>query len=132
MNEVIAKGDFLLKVHPLIYATVHAVMLSKEAILCKRTYLCHSTCGYVKQRSSTVQKEELTNAGRHNLHKPTDEKRSIAESLHAYVTRARLTACELRVFLREISQLSKILPPPSLRRYLSSWVYFREKAYSVA
>ena len=30
LNEVVAKGAFLSKVHPPIYATVHAVMLSKK------------------------------------------------------------------------------------------------------
>ena len=30
LNEVVAKGAFLSKVHPLIYAAVHAVMLSKK------------------------------------------------------------------------------------------------------
>ena len=33
--------------------------------------------------------------------------------MHAYITRARLTACEVGVFLRKISQLLKIRPPPS-------------------
>ena len=38
------------------------------------------------------------------------DKRGIAESLHAYITRARLTVCEVcevGISLREISQLSK-------------------------
>ena len=47
-------------------------------------------------------------------------KNGIAESLHAHTNRARLTACEVGVFSREISQLSKICPPPSLRSHLSS------------
>ena len=42
MNEVFTKGAFLLKVHPPIYAAVHAVMLSKNHC-----------------RSSTLQKEGL-------------------------------------------------------------------------
>ena len=46
--------------------------------------------------------------------------RGIEESLHAQITRARLTACEVGVFSREISQLSKIRPPPSFRSHLSS------------
>ena len=48
------------------------------------------------------------------------EKRSIAEAMHAYINRARLTVCEVGVFSREISQLSEIRPPPSLRNHLSS------------
>ena len=44
----------------------------------------------------------------------------IAESLHAYITRARLTACEVGVFLKKISQLSKIRPPPTCWNYGSS------------
>ena len=69
------------------------------------------------------------------MHKPAD---GIAESLHAYVSRARLTVCEVSVFSKEISQLSKILLPLLLlRRYFSLWAYFREitvleKAYSAA
>ena len=58
--------------------------------------------------------EGLTNEVRHHLwllHKQVHDKRSNAESLRAcvpYITRARLTTCEVGVFLREISQ------PPSL------------------
>ena len=48
------------------------------------------------------------------------DKRGIEESLHAQITRARLTACEVGVFSREISQLLKIRPPPSFRSHLSS------------
>ena len=54
------------------------------------------------------------------LHKQVHDKRGIAESLHAQMTRARLTACKVGVFSREISQLSKIHPPPSFRSHLSS------------
>ena len=46
LNEVVAKGAFLSKVRPPIYATVHAVMLSKKC-----------------QRSSTVHMEGVTNEG---------------------------------------------------------------------
>ena len=35
------------------------------------------------------------------------------------IIRARLTVYEVGVFLREISQLSKIRPPPSFRSHLS-------------
>ena len=35
--------------------------------------------------------------------KQAHDKRDIAESLHAQITRARLTACEVGVFSREIS-----------------------------
>ena len=35
------------------------------------------------------------------------------------ITRARLTLCEVGVFLREISQLSKIRSPPAFRSHLS-------------
>ena len=66
---------------PTIYAAVYAVMLSKKHL-----------------RSSTVQEEGLTNEGRHHLlllHKQECDKRGIEESLHAQVTRARLTACEV-------------------------------------
>ena len=106
LNEVVAKGAFLSKVRPPIYAAVHAVMLSKK-----------------HRRSSTTQEEGLTNEGRHNLlllHKQAHDKRGIAESLHAQITRARLTVCEVGVFSREISQLSKIHPPPSFSSHLSS------------
>ena len=39
---------------------------------------------------------------------------------HVQITRARLAACEVGIFSREISQLSKICPPPSFRSHLSS------------
>ena len=83
-----AKGIFLSKVRPPIYAIVHAVMSTKK-----------------HQRSCTVQEEGLTNEDRHHLHKQAHGK-SIAESLHAYINRARLTECEVGT-----SQLSKIRPP---------------------
>ena len=47
------------------------------------------------------------------------DKRGIAESLHVQITRARLTACEVRGRIFE-RQLSKIRPPPSFRSHLSS------------
>ena len=48
------------------------------------------------------------------------DKRGFAESLHVQITRARLTACEVGVFSREISQISKIHTHPSFRSHLSS------------
>ena len=72
-----------------------------------------------------MQEEGLTNEGRHHLlllSKQAHDKRGIAESLHAQITRPRLTACEVgvHVFSREISQLSKICPPPSFMSHLGS------------
>ena len=43
-------------------------------------------------------------------HKQAHDKRDIEESLHAQMIRAKLSACEVGVFSREISQLSKICP----------------------
>ena len=48
------------------------------------------------------------------------DKRGIEESLHVQIIRARLNACEVGIFSREISQLSKICPLPSFRSHLSS------------
>ena len=83
------------------------------------THLCHSTSCYAKQEAPKKQLE-----GRHAplllLRKQVHDKSGIAESLHVQITRARLTACEVGVFSREISQLSKICPPPSFRSHLSS------------
>ena len=49
--------------------------------------------------------------------------KSFAESQHPYITRSGLTACqcvsEVGVFLREISQLSKICPSPSLFKFIT-------------
>ena len=56
-------------------------------------------------------------AGMHHLLlllKQALDKRGLEESLHAQITRARLTACEGKAFSRKISQLSKIRPPPLL------------------
>ena len=82
------------------------------------THLCCSTCCYVKQEAPQKQHE-----GRHPplllLRKQAHDKRGIAESLHVQITRARLTACEVGVFSREISQLSKIHTHPSFRSHLS-------------
>ena len=46
----------------------------------------------------------LTNEDRHYmllLYQQVHDKRSIAESLHVYINRARLGTCEVDVFLRE-------------------------------
>ena len=86
------------KVSPPIYAAVQAVMLSK-------------------QRSTP--EEGLTNEGRNHLlllHKQAHDKSGIAESLHAYINRAK-TNSVCKVFSKEISQLSKIHPPLYLRRH---------------
>ena len=96
LNEVFAKGTFLSKVRPPIYAAVHAVMLSKK-----------------HQRSSSKADMHAP------LHKQAHDKRGIAEPLHAQITRARPTACEVGVFLRELSTL-KNTPTPSFRSHLSS------------
>ena len=93
-------------------------------------HLCCSACCCVKQEATKKQHW----GGRHHLlllrkqaSKQAHGKRDIAESLHVQITRARLTACKVGVFSREISQLLKIRPPPSFRRHLSSSpVYFRE------
>ena len=85
------------------------------------THLCCSTCCYVKQEAPKKQQQR---EGRHAplllLRKQAHDKRGIAESLHAQITRTRLTACEVGIFSREISQLLKICPPPSFSSHLSS------------
>ena len=86
--------------HALIFAKVHAVVLSKK-----------------HQRNSTVQ-EELTNDG---IHPQVHDKICIAETLHVYRNRAGPAMCEMSVFSREISQLSKMRLPHSLRS-LSSFI----------
>ena len=61
--------------------------------------------------------ERLTNKSRQHLlllHKQAHNKRSIAESLHAYITTARLTVCELGVFSDKYHN-----SPHSFRRSLS-------------
>ena len=74
--------------------------------------------GYVSQThqgSSTLQEEGLTNEGRHDLlwfHKQVLDKRGITELQHANTNTTRLTAYEVGIYLKEISQLSKIPPPP--------------------
>ena len=70
-----------------------------------------------------MQEEGPTNEGRHHLlllRKQAHDKRGIEESLHVQITRARVTVCEVGVFSREISQLSKTRPPPSFWSHLSS------------
>ena len=53
------------------------------------------------------------------IYKQVHDKKGIEDRI-AYINRDRLTACEVGIFLREISQLLKINPPPSLRSHLSS------------
>ena len=70
-----------------------------------------------------MQEEGLTNEGRHDLlllRKQAHDKRDIEEIVHVQITSTRLTACEVGVFSREISQLLKIHPSPSFRSHLSS------------
>ena len=80
-NKVVAKGAFLSKVCPPIHAAVNAVMLIKQEALKKQQ------------------------KGRHGplllLRKQVHDKRGIAESLHAQITRARLTWCVRRAYFRE-------------------------------
>ena len=52
--------------------------------------------------------------------KQEHDKRGIEESLHVQVRRPRLTACEVGVFSRKVSQLSKIHPSRSFGSHLSS------------
>ena len=60
------------------------------------------------------------------ISKDMTSKRSIAKSQYTYIYRARLTMCEMGVFLRVISN-SKIHPLPSLGKFIAhAWVYFRE------
>ena len=71
---------------PSIYAIVHAVMLSKND---QRSTIEAALC-----------EEALTIiiAGGHNLlllHQQAHDRKSIAESLYAYLNRSRLTACEV-------------------------------------
>ena len=49
-------------------------------------------------------------------------------TIHGYVSGARLTGCEVGVFLREISQLLKNTPIPLFEELLvhPPWAYFRE------
>ena len=59
-----------------------------------------STKGQTTQRTDKYA-EGLTNEGRHHLlflHKQVHDKRGIEEPLYAYITRAKLTACEVGVF----------------------------------
>ena len=70
-----------------MYAIVHAVTLSKKP-----------------QRSSTVQEHHLL-----LLHKQAHDKLAL---LHAYKNRARLTVCEVGIYLREVSTLKNTSTTP--------------------
>ena len=68
-----------------------------------------------EETALSMQEDGLTNEGRHHfllLHTFL-----LCACLQAHTNRARLTACEAGVFPREISQLSKIRPPTSLRSH---------------
>ena len=74
LNEVVAKGTFLLKVLPPIYAIVHAILFSKK-----------------HQKSCTVQEDGLVTKCSHHsllLHKQAQDKRGIAKSPNVYTNRA--------------------------------------------
>ena len=101
MNEVVAKGAFLSKVRPPFMPQ----------------YQGSSTKANIHHCFYCVSKRM----------KKAHDKSRIAESLHAQITKARLTACEVGVF-------SKLRPPPSFRSHLS-WslkgVFSRDHGKSV-
>ena len=114
VNKIVAKSTFLSIVSTPIYAVVRAVMLIKQEAL-KKQHCARGGANKWRQISFAI------------VYKQTHDKRRIAESLHACINRARLAACEASIFLREISQLSKISPSPSLRTHIHHpWAYFRE------
>lgn len=93
--------------------------------VCQPTSLCYGTCSCEQEALklwSSVQEEGLASEARHHLlylHKQAHAKRDIAESLHACTNWARLTACEVGVFSREISWLLKRHPPSSFSNHLN-------------
>ena len=61
-----------------------------------------------------LQEEGLTNEVRNHLlllHKQAYDKKGIAELLHVYITRVRLTNCEVGILSIKMSQHLKIRPP---------------------
>ena len=86
-TQVVAKGDFSQKYAP-VYAVVHA-RSTEEALLCKKMETCTICCYCITKEAKT---------------------------LHAYINRARLTACEVSKLT--ITPLI-ICQPPSLRSDLS-------------
>ena len=99
LNEAVAKGALLMKI-----ATP--------------TYLCHSPCSYVKQEGPKKQHciRGSTNNWRQTPFAVTASsstwQKSIAESLHAYIHRSRLTACQVCMFLEEYHNSWKYAHPP--------------------
>ena len=89
-----------------------------------------------KDQRSTIEaalcEEVLTIAGGHNLlllHQQAHDRKSIAESLYAYLNRSRLTVCEVFIFCRGISHLLKVRPPSfeKLLKFIAhAWAYFGE------
>ena len=78
-NLTISKDAFLSKVRSPIYAAVQAVMLSKQHRRSSMKADMHHCCYCVSKRMT----------------------RGIADSLHAQISRARLTACEVGVYFRK-------------------------------
>ena len=76
------------------------------------------------QRSTAVQEEGLTN----DLHKQAHDKKHFRITKCVHKLGNRLTASEVGVFSREISQLLKMRPPPLFEEPHTHrpWVYFRE------
>ena len=112
VNEVVAKGSFLWKV-----STSDSVTEKPNDIYCKKkdpTYLCWLCSTRSIEEAVLLQEEGLTNEVRHHLlllHKQAYDKKGIAESLHVYITRVRLTKCEVGILSIKMSQHLKIRPP---------------------
>ena len=93
------QGCFSLEVCPHIYA-VHTVLLSKKH----------------RRTTGTVQKEALTNEGRHDLlllHKQVHDKETLQNHCIHIVNNASLTMCEVGIFSWEVSHatLDYAYPP---------------------
>ena len=92
--------------------------------VCQPTSLCYGTCSCEQEalKLEYCARGGLASEYRQHLlylHKQAHAKRDIAESLHAYTNWARLTACEVGVFSREISWLLKRHPPSSFSNHLN-------------
>ena len=80
-----------------------------------------------------MQEEGLPNEGTQFLllHKQAHDQSGFAESLHVYINRARLTACEVGEISREISHSKIVHQPPLVEEPCLSLMGVFWRAYGI-
>ena len=87
-------------------------LLLRRVLFCRKYthYLCHSICCYVKQEAP--KKQDSAREGTNKCRQTRFAIIGIKELLHAQITRARLTACEVGIFREKYHNSRKYTHPP--------------------